>query len=370
MPPYKLISSDSHVTEPADLWQKRIDPKFRHRAPFLAHEEHGDQWYVDGNLKFGVPSNVQAGVRFDDPSRISLEGRYEGPHMRGLDPDSHVQDLDLDGVAGAVLYPSQGLSLYLVPDGELVSACFRAYNDYVAEFCRPYPDRLKGIGMINVDDVGDAVRELQRVARMGLAGVMIPIAPLDPPYTHPDYEPVWAACQDLALPISLHTGAIRATTFVDVIALNLDPVRMTNKEVKAREALAAMIFSGVFERYPKLKCGSVEFEVGWAPFFIERMDYYYKERPAGHRGYRFKGDALPSDFFHKNVFISFQEDELGMQLRHHIGVDNLLWGSDYPHAESTFPRSREIVERILTGVPHEEKVKIAGENAARVYQFE
>ena len=83
----------------------------------------------------------------------------------------------------------------------------------------------------------------------------------------------------------------------------------------------------------------------------------------------FKGDALPSDFFHRNVFISFQEDELGMKLRHHIGVDNLLWGSDYPHAESTFPRSREIVERILAGVPHEEKVKIAGENAACVYRF-
>ena len=114
----------------------------------------------------------------------------------------------------------------------------------------------------------------------------------------------------------------------------------------------------------------MEFEVCWVPYFLNRMDDTYKHRVAGYSGHRFQGDALPSDFFRSNVFVGFQEDDLGMQLRYIVGVDNLLWGSDYPHGESTFPKSREIVERILQGVPEDEKAKIAGENCARLYNFD
>ena len=128
-----------------------------------------------------------------------------------------------------------------------------------------------------------------------------------------------------------------------------DVVDTSNREYDMREAVASMIFGGVFERYPRLHVGAVEFEVAWAPYFMGRMDNVYTERAVGVHGRRFKDGALPSDFFRRNIFISFQEDDLGIQLRAHIGVENLLWGSDYPHAESTFPRSREIVARILRG---------------------
>jgi predicted TIM-barrel fold metal-dependent hydrolase len=148
-----------------------------------------------------------------------------------------------------------------------------------------------------------------------------------------------------------------------------DVVETSNREYDMREAIAAMIFGGVFERYPKLHVGAIEFEVAWAPYFMGRMDNVYTERAVGVRGRRFKDGALPSDFFRRNVFISFQEDDLGIQLRTHIGVENLLWGSDYPHAESTFPRSREIVARILHGIPQMEQAQIAGGNAARLYHF-
>ena len=104
-----------------------------------------------------------------------------------------------------------------------------------------------------------------------------------------------------------------------------------------RNAIAAMIYGGVFERYPKLKVGVVEFEVAWAPYFMARLDNVYTERAVGRKLQRFKDGLLPSDFFRRNVFISFQEDDLGIQLRSSIGVENLMWGSDYPHAESTFP---------------------------------
>jgi predicted TIM-barrel fold metal-dependent hydrolase len=139
-------------------------------------------------------------------------------------------------------------------------------------------------------------------------------------------------------------------------------------------SLGYMIFSGVFERFPKLQVGSVEMELSWAPHFLDRLDYNYTQRPPRDRSPRdnwgqFKSDMIPSDYFHRNVFLGFQEDMLGIQMRDIIGVDNLLWGSDYPHQESTFPRSHQILEEILSDCTEEEKAKIAGGNAARIYNL-
>lgn len=372
MSEYRLISSDSHIYEPHDLWETRIDPKFRERAPYLAHEEDTDQWYADGNIKFGVVGvNQQAGIRFERPEEIKYEGRYADAPLGGMDPHAHIKDLDIDSVYGDVLYPSMGLTVWRVPDSDLLSAIFRAYNDWLSDFCSPYPNRLKGLAMVNVDNVGEAVRELKRVARLGLVGALIPLRPMEMRYNHPNYEPLWAAAQDLEISLSLHTGTVRWRPNTDFLEeMENDPLIQTNAEAIARESIADMIFSGVFERYPKLRVGAIEFEVAWAPYFIRRMDNVYRERTAGLRGHRYKGNDLPSDFFRRNVFISFQEDELGIQLRHYIGVDNLMWASDYPHAESTFPKSREIVDHILEGIPNDEKLKIAGDNAAKLYRFD
>jgi predicted TIM-barrel fold metal-dependent hydrolase len=369
MSTYTLISSDSHIIEPADLWETRIDRKFRDRAPRLVHEGAFDQWYADG-VKFGnVGTNQQAGLRFESPDKLAAAGSMHTIPLGGIDPHAHVKDMDLDSVAGGVLYPSQGLTVYRVPDSVLLSAILRAYNDWLADFCKPYPNRLKGIAMLNVDDPNDAARELQRAANMGLAGAMMPLRPLAHRYDHPNYEPLWAAAQDLDMPLSLHVGTYRWQPGMDPNAMRQDIVEFSNREHDVRTPIAAMIFAGVFERYPKLRVGAVEFEVSWAPYFLSRMDNTYTERAVGVQRERFKDGMLPSDFFHRNVFISFQEDDLGIQLRAIIGVANLMWGSDYPHAESTFPKSREIVERILKDVPDDEKVLIAGGNAARLYRF-
>jgi predicted TIM-barrel fold metal-dependent hydrolase len=369
MASYTLISSDSHIIEPPDLWEKRIDRAFRDRAPRLVHEGEVDQWYADG-VKFGnIGTNQQAGLRFEAPEKLTASGRMATAPLGGFDPHAHVHDMDIDGVAGGVLYPSQGLTVYRVPDSELLSAILRAYNDWLADFCRTYPHRLKGIAMLNVDQVDEAVRELQRAARMGLAGAMIPLRPMQHRYDHPMYEPLWAAAQDLEMPLSLHVGTYRWQPGTDPNAMSQDVVEFSNREYDVRTAIAALIFAGVFERHPRLRVGAVEFEVAWVPYFLSRMDNTYTERAVGVQRERFKDGMLPSDFFRRNVFISFQEDDLGIQLRSYVGVDNLMWGSDYPHAESTFPRSREIVERILQDVPEEEKAKIAGGNAARLYRF-
>ena len=367
-----ILSSDSHVFEPPDLWATRIDKKFRERAPYILRVGDHDRLMVEGDEKIGDIGLISgAGTRFETPEKITHEGRLEDVDRGGYDPEEHIKDMELDGVSGELLYPSQGLFLFKIQDPDLLSAVFRAYNDWLAEFCGHYPDRLKGMALVNLDDVQDGIRELERTAKMGLAGAMLTEWPgpgLE--YFDPRYEPFWAAAQDLGMPLSMHTASAR----VGGHRVGLDgtvraATARANKVYWVMSSLANMIYSGVFERYPRLKVAIVEFEVAWAPHFIRMLDYGYRERQQ-EAIYRFKGNVLPSDFFRDNVYISFQEDEAGIMMRHFIGVDNLMWGSDYPHVESTFPRSREILDRILEGVPQEERTKIVGGNAARLYGFD
>jgi predicted TIM-barrel fold metal-dependent hydrolase len=225
--------------------------------------------------------------------------------------------------------------------------------------------------MINLDDVQEAVLELERTAKMGMVGAMITEYPWeDRRYYSPEYEPFWAAAQDLDMPLSLHTATSREGSNRGAGDTTIrDASRRANKVFLPATSLCDIIFSGVFERYPRLKVAIVEFELAWAPHLLGTMDYTYRERHE-EATYRFKGDVLPSDFFHSNVYLSFQEDDIGIRLRDVIGVDSLMWGSDYPHSESTFPKSREILDRILEGVPQDEKAKIVGGTAARLYGFD
>jgi predicted TIM-barrel fold metal-dependent hydrolase len=277
----------------------------------------------------------------------------------------------LDGVAGEVLYPSQGLFYFRVADGALMSAIFRAYNDWLAEFCRADPGRLKGVAMINLDDVEEGTRELERTARLGLCGAMITeYPPEDRRYDHPGYENFWAAAEALGMPLSLHTATRRQGKIRGVGPATLrDASSRATKAFYPALSMCDMIFSGVFERHPRLMLAVVEFELAWAPHVLSTMDYTYRER-SGEAIYRFKDAMLPSDFFRRNVVLSFQEDAIGIRLRDVIGVDNMMWGSDYPHSESTFPQSRRILADILAGVPADEQQKIVAGNTARLYAFD
>jgi len=372
MVPALILSSDSHVFEPPDLWTKRIDAGFRDRAPRMQRIDGADQLVVEADQVIsGIGLISNAGARFEAPETISGQGRFEDVPRGGYDPEQHLADMRLDGVAGEVLYPSQGLFYFRVTDTPLMSAIFRAYNDWLAEFCRRDPARLKGIAMVNLDDVADGIRELERAARLGLAGAMITEYPLEHRrYDQPEYEPFWAAAASLAMPLSLHTATRRQGKIRGAGEKTLrDASSRSTKAFYPALSLCDMIFSGVFERHPALTLAIVEFELSWAPNILASMDYTYRERH-GEAIYRFKDGMRPSDFFHQNVVLSFQEDAVGIRLRDVIGVDNMMWGSDYPHSESTFPRSRKILEDILAGVPDDEGVKIAGANTARVYRFD
>ena len=367
-----VISSDSHVFEPPDLWTERIDAKFRERAPHMERVGDIDQLMVEGDQMIaGIGLISNAGARFAAPETISAQGRFDDVHTGGYDPDQHIKDMAIDGVSGEVLYPSQGLFYFKTADSELMSAIFRAYNDWLSDFCSNDPDRLKGIAMINLDDVSDGIRELERSAKTGLIGAMISEYPWEARrYYGEEYEPFWAASQDLNMPLSLHTATRREGKSRGEGNTNIrDASGRANKVFWPSTSMCDMIFSGVFERYPALQLAIVEFELAWVPHLLGSMDYTYRERHE-EATYRYKNEALPSDFFHNNVYLSFQEDDIGIRLRDVIGVDSLMWGSDYPHSESTFPKSREILDRILEGVPQDEKNKIVGGTAASLYGFD
>jgi predicted TIM-barrel fold metal-dependent hydrolase len=370
-----LISSDSHIIEPPDLWLERIDKPFRDRAPRVVREETGDWWMIDGKRSMSF-LGVQTGDRFEkDATELVIEGHFEDVRPAAYEPRRYIEENREDGIEASVLYPSEALLAYGIPDPGLCSATMRAYNDFIAEFCSEDPLRLKGIALLNVDDPVEAVGEMKRCREKGLAGAMITVLPLaDRSYDHPMYEPLWSAAGDLGMPLSMHVATGRA-------ALSVDAKQQTVREVKesafylqdhfVRKSIGEMIFAGVFERHPGLRVGSVEHEIAWAPFFLFQMDYTYTERPLRGSWHRFADpEARPSDFFKRQCFVSFQEDAIGIRERDTLGADTLMWGSDYPHTESTFPRSREILDEILSGVSAAERAAITCDNVARLYGFD
>jgi predicted TIM-barrel fold metal-dependent hydrolase len=368
-----MLSSDSHIIEPPDLWTDRVPEHLADRCPRVVRLEDGDWWFVDGVRTMSF-LGIQTGDRFEkDATELRVSGQFAEVRPAAYDPAAYLAENETDGIWGSVLYPSEGLVIFRVPSTEVVDATTRAYNDWLAEFCRHDRSRLKGLAMVNVDDPVAGAAELTRCREIGLCGALISVAPpAGRSYANPEYEVLWATAEDLDMPLSLHVATDRndgSAPPLDVKSGGREAV-FVNKDFQVREALADLIFSGVFERHPNLRVGTVEHELGWIPFFLEQMDYTYTDRPLRGDWHRFAPGVRPSDFFAANVFASFQEDSVGIRERHTIGVDNIMWGSDYPHTESTFPRSREILAGILDGVAPDEVRRIVSENTAALYRFD
>jgi predicted TIM-barrel fold metal-dependent hydrolase len=244
---------------------------------------------------------------------------------------------------------------------------------YMSRFEPKFRDRLRGIGCLNVDDVDEACQELERCAKLGLVGVFISVYPLpDRPYHHPIYERLWWTAQDLDIPLLLHIGTTRGGIPGCEFTMNINDltaVGLSTSDHWVRSSLTALIFAGVFDRYPRLKMGSVEHETAWAPHWLQQMDLTYRERPTLTNCWKSREGMLPSDYWHRNMLAEFMEDEIGVDLRHIIGVDNLVWGNDFPHAESTWPMSREFLDRILARASVEDQRKITRDNAAKLFRF-
>ena len=378
MADYKLISADSHIVEPPDLYTSRIEPRFRDRAPRLerrktARGSEYDAWFYDDQQVGTLGAVIQAGQRFEDPSQIDFLGVWEGVRKAAYEPAAMLEELELDGVWGACLQPSQGLFWYRLPDSAMLSAICKAYNDWIADFCKPCPERLKGIAMLNVDDVDEACQELERCTQLGLVGAFIPVYPLpDRPYRHAIYERLWWTAQDLDIPLLLHIATNRGGIPGCEFTMNIEELTAAGRSTTdhwVRYSLTAMIFAGVFDRYPRLKVGSVEHEMAWIPHWLKQMDFTYRERPVFTKGWQSRSGMLPSDYWHRNMFVEFMEDDIGIQLRHLIGTDNMLWGNDFPHAESTWPQSQEFLDRLFAGAAAADRRMITSGNAARLFRF-
>ena len=368
MPAERIVSADSHVIEPADVWTARIERRFADRAPHVVHEfngKSGDYFVAEGMTPLAIAAFAVAGVNpreFKDKMR---EG-YANVRPGGWDPVERIKDQDRDGVSAEVIYPSFGMRLFQLDDGELRMACFRAYNDWLAEYCSYDPRRLAGIGTIALDDPALGTDELTRISAKGLRGAMIwGEAPAERPYSDPVYDRFWAAAQDAGVPISLHIVTERRSA----PAPDLKKISIMKHYVTMHhgieKSLADLIMGGVLERFPQLKIVSVENDIGWIPHLMQRADHAYDR-------YRFlERDAAiphpPSYYFHRQVYATFQDDRVGIITRDVAGVGNLMWASDYPHSDSTWPNSREVIARDFAGVAEADRRRITADNAAELY---
>jgi hypothetical protein len=320
-----MLSSDSHVMEPPDLWSG-APRRFAGIAPRVEFGGDADWWIIDGQRVFSFSVATKAGVRFDDQQGLLVDYRFDQVRRGSYDPVAHLRDNEADGVWGSVLYPSVGTMVYNLPASAAVDALAAMYNDGIAEWCSSSPQRLMGVGILNVVDPVAAARELVRIRDRGLAGALIPVSPRDDePYDDPRYEPLWSAAEALEMPLSLHIATNRTP---DAWRILWTQWGFQGADRFVRDSLSQMIFGGVFERHPRLLVGSVEHEMAWLAHFVERIDYSYTQRTPRAPWHAFAPGVLPSHFVTSNVFVSFMEDRPGVLARRELATAMITWGSD------------------------------------------
>ncbi|MSQ24740.1 MAG: amidohydrolase [Dehalococcoidia bacterium] len=360
---YACISSDSHVIEPPTLWKDYCPLAFRDRAPKLERLPESDRYVCEGREMMRVGAISAAGKKKET---VTHNGFWERDVPKGAyDPRARVEAMHVDGVDAEVVYPTISLRVYGFNDTPLQRACFDAYNAWASDFCKGAPQQLRAIGLVNMDDIEEGVAQVQRVAKLGLAGAMISIKPSQGnEYSQKQYDPFWAAAQDTGLPVSLHIGTDRAAsaaTFGSVgeLVLVAAPVQV---------AIADIAFGGVFQRFPKLQVISAENDVGWVAHYLEHLDYiFYKRR--GINKWELKGEKPASAWVREQAYFTFTDDHCWVPGRSVTGVDRFMWASDYPHNMSSWPNSQPLIKGIFDGVPEAERHAVISGNAAKLYRF-
>jgi predicted TIM-barrel fold metal-dependent hydrolase len=371
----RLISADSHVMEPADFWQKRLDNKFRDRAPHVEARADGKGYFftAPGISPFPVAGGFGTG-RSGQELRDHMSKGYEAARPSGWDPVERIKDQQIDGVDAEVLYTTLGMPLFGLDDTDLQRACFHVYNEWLADFCAHNPKRLIGTALISLEDIALGVKELEHCAKRGLKGAMIwGSPPKDKPYSSTVYDPLWQAASECRMPLSLHviTGKGKDSDLSKVNdALTGGAGRVSMGEIYAnlihevQQSLSSIIFGGVLERFPKLIIVSAENDVGWVPHYMYRLDHAWEKFNA------IMPNPLPmkpSEYIRRQMFATFQDDPVGPAAYKLFGAANYMWASDFPHTDSTWPESHKVVERDFAGVPEEIRRKIVYDNAATLY---
>ena len=360
-----IISADSHVTEPADMYVGRMPKKYDDTAPRIIRQDNGGDGFLVDGMEGTFPITVASAAGFKlDAFEDRKKAAYADCWAGGWDPKARIADQDMDGVAAEVLYPSLGMHLCNHNDVAYKTACFDAYNSWLAEYCASSPNRLIGLGQTAMATPKQGIKDLETLKKMGMKGVMMPGTPETEDYDSEIYDEFWAAAVDMDMPLSFHIATYKAgkrdtrgpsaNSFMNVIRGNQDIIGM-------------MVFTGVFERFPKLKLVCAEADAGWAPHYMYRMDHLVSYQPK-----RLPRPLArkPSEYFRQNVYMTFQDDEIAIRLKDMFNQDRMMWASDFPHGDSTWPASQDLLARHTSSMNQTERDKLLHDNVAACYNLD
>jgi predicted TIM-barrel fold metal-dependent hydrolase len=327
----------------------------------------------EGGGRMRAFSDPKTRLGDDEIARMLSDATSPFAPRRGeFDASVRIKELDADGIAGEVIFPQMapfgaGLMQYryaVSPEQSLVGC--QAYNRWLADLCRANPARHAGVALIDVEDIDVSVKEIRAAKEMGLRGVLLPSSTgRHPFYHHPRYEPLWAVCAELSMPLHSHSGW--SPDYGDVPCATA--MFISEVDMWAQRPFTALLWSGAFERHPKLTYVLTETGVGWVREKLRVLEFKADNPIFKH--FTKNLSLSPSGYFARQCFLgaSFMPAHEG-RLRHEIGVDKLMWGSDYPHLEGTWPNTLKALNETFADYPEEEIRAILGLNAARVYGFE
>ncbi len=357
-----VISADSHITEPPGTYVDRIDKAYKDRAPRMErHDKLGDVFIIDGMERPLAMGLIAAAGK--DASELSMFGaKFEELHRGGWDPEARMADQKRDGVSAEIIYPSVGMLLCNHRDFDYKKACFDAYNLWLAEYCAAHPDRLLGMGQTAMRSVEEGITDLRKIKELGFRGVMMPGNPQVADYDDPIYDPFYEAAVGLKMPLSFH-----------ILTSSQDNFRARGPKLNnflgivrgCQDIMGLFVFGGVFERHPKLKVVCVEADAGWVPHYMYRMDHAYKRHRYWLTGSKLS--KLPSEYFRENIYTTFQDDWVAFQMKDMCNIRRLMWANDFPHSDSTWPWSQDVLREHRKGLTDDELNLIIHDNVSELY---
>ncbi len=371
----QVFSADSHmdlIYLPPDTFTSRMPARWADRAPRVV-ERDGRKVWVSGDSVLSPYATYGPGVTGGKRGRILADAGFaSGTQTRPSNPAQRREDQERDGVQAEVIYGIIGISRGLfsnqgITDHETLTAVYRAYNEYIADFNRSIPGRFYGLGCLPNHDGEAAAEEVRRCAALGLRGVVFVPWGSAMPVWHEMWEPMWSAAVEVNLVISFHVFEGGGATVGYEVKGIRHPAVIGSWTVVAPmqmdEICVSVIFSGVCERHPRLKLVLGESGIGYLPYVLERLDDTYEERLADD----LKLSLPPSAYFKRQIYATFQKDFHGVRAMAEIAPDNVMWGSDYPHRDGTWPFSRKAIEEQFRGIDETIRRKMLWENVRRVY---
>jgi len=374
---YQRISADCHIDLcwlPPTLFVDEARPSMKQRMPYVTAGPQGEHWTTPSGANLGLKNGVgPTGApyvpgRHARVDRMAETGLYrDGARniRRVSDPHLRVRDMELDGVQAEVLYGILGAASRL-GDTEAVNEMLRVYNDWLVDFCSHYPGRHLGLACLPYGDIAAAVKETYRAAGLGLAGLELSCSWDMQPMLHPCWEPLWQAVDDVGLPLHFHTfpnlspNAMRAIPPERRRAMFFSVV--SGFQMNLVNILSALMAANVFERYPRLRVAFGESGCGWIPYALERMDFEWEDR------FQDLGLTMkPSDYWRRQCKATFQFDLIGAKLVEDMGVETLMWGSDYPHGDGVWPESGRYIDAQFANLSAADVHRITCANAAEFY---